>query len=731
MSSEYVSQGEIPLNTYQITALADQIKNTSSCTALQQIIEQAINSVTSLISGIIQTQLDILADFFPILNIPGPNPFAIVKWIRKLVFGTAVTQYLAYIQYAIQLIDLSAALSSLITAIQEAISLSGCIITASVQTLIDDLDIINAGVAVALIRVSEKSVSLQNVVGAALTLTTFNTSNATAFKSSVTTNLPQFKTDSATFMATAVTPDTIPIVGQVLTANTTGDPYWSPAVGPVSGQQVLASNSANLYWSPATAGGQQLLTSNSTSLYWSPATSPTAGQFLASNGSDLYWSNAFATSSVTNTFTVGTASYFVANGNLGIGTASPTAKLQIVGSAANDTAAELKITGSSGFIDFHNSLGAGHFNSIVSEGDKAIIFSNGTSNTGSLVIAPWFTGTSGIKITNNGSVGIGTSTPSVALELGAAGEVRSVDGAVQTFLQSSSGGYGGFIGTRSNHALTIRTNNSDKVYVGANGNVGIGNVSPDATLVVTGTANISGIVTLSNTLNVTGLATISANAGAASATFAGGNTLLRLSGNSSGFSEPAMEFGELALSPTAKIASKNEAEGGGSLYFITRAASLGSALTTRMRISGTGTLTLSNTYGITVTTPRNLFIDSGGNVGGISSTRSTKININPIDDVNWIYQFEPVTFNYRCRDEEGNLTDNPEPELMYGLIAEDVEPINDDFCIYVDGKLSGVHYDRLISPLIQAVKDLKKITIEQQTIIDSLINRIEVLEANR
>jgi hypothetical protein len=291
MSSEYVSQGEIPLNTYQITALADQIKNTSSCTALQQIIEQAINSVTSLISGIIQTQLDILADFFPILNIPGPNPFAIVKWIRKLVFGTAVTQYLAYIQYAIQLIDLSAALSSLITAIQEAISLSGCIITASVQTLIDDLDIINAGVAVALTRVSEKSVSLQNVVGAALTLTTFNTSNATAFKSSVTTNLPQFKTDSATFMATAVTPDTIPIVGQVLTANTTGDPYWSPAVGPVSGQQVLASNSANLYWSPATAGGQQLLTSNSTSLYWSPATSPTAGQILASNGSDLYWSD--------------------------------------------------------------------------------------------------------------------------------------------------------------------------------------------------------------------------------------------------------------------------------------------------------------------------------------------------------------------------------------------------------------------------------------------------------
>jgi hypothetical protein len=125
------------------------------------------------------------------------------------------------------LIDLSGALSSLISAIQSAISLSGCLISADITSLVTNLAVIDAGVAVALTKVSEKSTSLQAVVGGALTLTTFNTSNATAFKSSVTTNLPQFKIDSATFMATAVTPDTTPKAGQVLTANTTGEPYWA------------------------------------------------------------------------------------------------------------------------------------------------------------------------------------------------------------------------------------------------------------------------------------------------------------------------------------------------------------------------------------------------------------------------------------------------------------------------------------------------------------------------
>lgn len=112
---------------------------------------------------------------------------------------------------------------------------------------------------------------------------------------------------------------------------------------------------------------------------------------------------------------------------------------------------------------------------------------------------------------------------------------------------------------------------SNSLVLVANGNIGIGNNAPNKTLVV------------------------SANAGAASGTFNGGNTLLRLVGNTSAFSEPALEFGEGALSPTAKIASKNEASGGGSLYFITRdTSSTSSTLTNQMRITGTGNVIITS-----------------------------------------------------------------------------------------------------------------------------------------
>jgi len=111
---------------------------------------------------------------------------------------------------------------------------------------------------------------------------------------------------------------------------------------------------------------------------------------------------------------------------------------------------------------------------------------------------------------------------------------------------------------------------SNTLYLVSNGNIGIGNTTPDKSLV------------------------ISANAGAASSTFNGGNTILRI--NSSGsFSEPALELGEAAFSPTAKIASKNEGNAGGSLYFITRdTSSTSSALTARMRITGTGNVVITS-----------------------------------------------------------------------------------------------------------------------------------------
>jgi hypothetical protein len=164
-------------------------------------------------------------------------------------------------------------------------------------------------------------------------------------------------------------------------------------------------------------------------------------------------------------------------------------------------------------------------------------------------------------------------------------------------------------------------------------------------------------------------------------------------------------------------------EAGGYLTFGTAAS--GSAQVERMRIGPTGAIRFSNVYGVTVTTPRNMFIDASGNVGGISSIRASKTNIASMPDANWVLDLNPVTFNYRKKDEDGNFTEDFDSEKMYGLIAEDAAEVNSDICIYneVDGQqvLASIHYDRLIGPIIKVLKD-------QQAMIEALQAKVTELQ---
>ena len=140
--------------------------------------------------------------------------------------------------------------------------------------------------------------------------------------------------------------------------------------------------------------------------------------------------------------------------------------------------------------------------------------------------------------------------------------------------------------------------------------------------------------------------------------------------------------------------------------------------TERMRLFTSGNIRFSSqVYGNTVATPRTLYIQSDGELGGISSIIKSKKNID-LFNTDWLMELKPVSFNYRKKDEEGNYTEEYYEELFYGLIAEETELINKEICTYNDNKLAGIEYSKLIIPILKKVQ-------EQQAQIEELKAKIK------
>ena len=116
-------------------------------------------------------------------------------------------------------------------------------------------------------------------------------------------------------------------------------------------------------------------------------------------------------------------------------------------------------------------------------------------------------------------------------------------------------------------------------------------------------------------------------------------------------------------------------------------------------------VTRSGIYGTTVSSPRSVFVQSDGTLGGISSVRESKTNIASLDS-SWLMQLNPVSFNYRKKDAEDKYTNEHYDELYYGLIAEEAELVNKEICTYNDNKLIGIEYSKLVPVLVKAIQEL-------------------------
>jgi hypothetical protein len=100
-----------------------------------------------------------------------------------------------------------------------------------------------------------------------------------------------------------------------------------------------------------------------------------------------------------------------AAGLVGVGTATLDNRFSVYTTNANGTDG-LRVFGGATLsnVRIRPAMSAGANNNIVAAGDSGIIFDAGSVDTGAFVIAPWATGTSGLRIASTGNISIGTST---------------------------------------------------------------------------------------------------------------------------------------------------------------------------------------------------------------------------------------------------------------------------------------------------------------------------------
>ena len=186
-------------------------------------------------------------------------------------------------------------------------------------------------------------------------------------------------------------------------------------------------------------------------------------------------------------------------GNVGIGTATIGGKLTIVSGDSATASNQVIISGGrsvssgAGAILFTNSFwnsGFGAANIVGLDSGS----SGGHLSFGTLVDGGGASGTptEKMRILQNGNVGIGTASPSVALDVqrsSASVQIRAYTGTVDLSLLASHTGGAGFIGTSSAHPLIFATNGTEKMRIDPSGNVGIGTGGPatSAKLEIAGT----------------------------------------------------------------------------------------------------------------------------------------------------------------------------------------------------------------------------------------------------
>jgi hypothetical protein len=153
-------------------------------------------------------------------------------------------------------------------------------------------------------------------------------------------------------------------------------------------------------------------------------------------------------------------------GNVGVGTASPTIKLQVNGASGATRGVVMQAASDNGAYLLLTDTGSHEWYVGTPNNTSALVFGSGRNLVSD--------GTEYIRIDSSGNVGIGTSSPSFKLDVsGVAGNgIRYTGNSVSSVFGES--GSGAYIGTTTNHFAAFATNSTERMRINSSGIVLIG-----------------------------------------------------------------------------------------------------------------------------------------------------------------------------------------------------------------------------------------------------------------
>lgn len=476
-------------------------------------------------------------------------------------------------------------------------------------------------------------------------------------------------------------------------------------------------------------------------------------------------SSTYANASVTNTFTVGTAAYFVANGNVGIGTNTPVYKLDVYSASGDSIIASRSAASGAGIF---RAVGANTtfaaYNALISTefGGTQQWYLGGDGVANTIVMK---TGTTeAMRIAANGNIGIGTSSPGQKFAvIGTSGDVATfggTGGSVSASLYGSNGDnryqsitYGPsstarYPGYNIIHYTSNATGGDSGGYpvlemYRLGGNSSITFATPTGT-VLSG-LNTSGSNSTSS-LSATRIETISEAAFTTTATAA-----IRLLTTNAGTQAERMRVaanGNVGIANTAPV-NKLHVTGDASIstsLYLGATTTVGSTAQLSMQgyNAGGGTgyhqlFAFYNTYGTATNPYKYVRLNSAGGIEVINSAYNAviftmdnsgnftaaanitaysdirlKANIHPIQDaLAKVQQMQGVSYE---RKSDG--------EKKIGFIAQDLQKVLPEVVIENHDGLLSVDYGNIVALLTEAIKE------QQQQIEDMKLEIKELKNGN-